>query len=161
MDRSKRGSNVKVAKDKRYQWPAPVAPEDAYVAKEKNPIHSILTALPILMLVAGLYFYYQGESEQNEGTPIFDQSELVSGTFTGLSVVKSGTVGRHYLWIDVDGSARGVRVRAEQAAGLNNLEKNSPIQADVAPTVIGSRVVWAWRIKQNDTVFLDMSESAQ
>jgi len=114
-----------------------------------------------LMLVAGLYFYYQGESEQNEGTPIFDQSELISGTFTGLSVVKSGSVGRHYLWIDVGGSARGIRVRAEQIAGLNNLEKNLTIQADVAPTVTGSRVVWAWRIKQNDTIFLDMSAQAQ
>jgi len=78
-----RNPNVKTAKEKRYQWPAPVSEEDAYVPKEKNPIHSILTALPILMLVAGIYFYYRGESQQNEGAPIFEQSELISGIYTG------------------------------------------------------------------------------
>jgi len=62
-----RNPNVKTAREERYQWPAPVSEEDAYVPKEKNPIHSILTALPILMLVAGLYIYYKGESQQRVG----------------------------------------------------------------------------------------------
>ena len=84
-DQKPRKSDVKVAKEKRYSWPPPPDPNDVYVPKEKNAIHSVLTALPVIMLVAGLYFYYQGESAQSEGTPIIAESRQISGIFTGFS----------------------------------------------------------------------------
>jgi len=149
--------SVKVAKKKRYDWPPPVAPEDAYVAKEKNPIHSILTALPVIMLVVGLYSYYQGESEQTESLPILEHSQSIEGTFTGFSVVKSGAVGRHYLWIDSDGDPRGFRIRPEHRDSLEQLHKGEQTRLDVAPTVAGSRVFWAWRVSQSGKLLLDMS----
>ena len=148
---------VKVAKKQRYSWPPPVAPEDVYVPKEKNPIHSILTALPVIMLVAGLYFYYQNESEQNLGTPIESESVNIDGVFTGMSVVKSGSQGRHYLWINVNGSTRGVRIRPDQVSLVENLQRDVETKLSIAPTVSGSTTYWAWRVSQANTVFINMN----
>lgn len=154
-------SPVKRVRRKRYNWPPPVAPEDVYVPKQKNPIHSILTALPILMLVAGLYFHYQKESEQSDGAPIRAESVVLEGVFTGLSVVQSDSLGRHYLWVDVSGSTRGVRIKPSQIQQLQNLERGEVVIMNVAPTVTGSRTFWAWHIEQKGSVFLDVENSLQ
>jgi hypothetical protein len=149
---------VKTAKKERYSWPPP---EGAYVPKEKNPIHSILTALPVIMLVVGLYVYYEGESEQSKGAPIRLESQNIEGVFTGLSVVKSGLQGRHYLWIEEDGSTRGIRIRPEQVELMQELERGSEIKLSIAPTVTGSGIYWAWRVSQGGNVALDMDSSLQ
>ncbi len=149
-------SVVKVAKKERYSWPPPADPNDVYVVKDKNPIHSILTALPVIMLVVGLYFYYQGESEQNQGVPIHSESQQVSGVFTGFSVVKSGSKGRHYLWIEQAGKTRGIRFRPEQLSQLQALERGSDIQLDIAPTVPNSKTLWAWKVLQGEKIILEM-----
>lgn len=151
----------KKVKKKRYNWPPPVAPEDAYVPKDRNPIHSILTALPILMLIAGLYIYYRGESEQSHSAPIRVESVNATGVFTGLSVVNSGSQGRHYLWFDQDGKARGVRVQPRQAQELGALARGESIQVRMAPSVSGSKTYWAWYVEQAGEVFLDSSELLQ
>ncbi len=147
----------KKVKKKRYDWPPPVAPEDAYVPRDRNPIHSILTALPIIMLVVGLYFYYQGESEQSHSAPIRAESVNAEGVFTGLSVVNSGSQGRHYLWFEQDGKARGVRVQPLQAQELEALTRGESIQVRMAPSVSGSTTFWAWYVEQAGEVFLDAS----
>ena len=146
---------------KRYDWPPPIAPEDAYVPKDRNPIHSVLTALPILMLVVGLYFYYQAESEQSQGAPIRVESVEAEGVFTGLSVVNSGSQGRHYLWFEQDGRARGVRVQPRQAQELGALTRGESIKLRMAPSVSGSTTYWAWYVEQSGKVFLDASELLQ
>lgn len=151
----------KKAKKKRYDWPPPVAPEDAYVPRDRNPIHSILTALPILMLIVGLYIYYRGESEQSHSAPIRVESVNAEGVFTGLSVVNSGSQGRHYLWFEQDGKARGVRVQPLQAQQLGALVRGESIQVRMAPSVSGSKTYWAWYVEQADEVFLDASEQMQ
>ncbi len=148
-------SPVKRTRKKRYDWPPPVAPEDAYVVKQKNPIHSVLTALPVIMLVVGLYFYYQAESAQSEGSPIRAQSKTLQGIFTGLSVVQSGAEGRHYLWVTVNDKPRGVRIQPHHAEQLNTLPRNTQLNLKVAPTVQGSRTVWAWYIEQNGQALID------
>lgn len=148
-------------KKKRYDWPPPVAPEDAYVPKERNPIQSILTALPVLMLIAGLYIYFKGESEQSHSAPIRVESVDAEGVFTGLSVVKSGSQGRHYLWFEQDGKARGARVQPLQAEALGALTRGESIQVRMAPSVSGSKTYWAWYVEQADNVFLDASEGLQ
>jgi hypothetical protein len=151
----------KPTKKKRYDWPPPVAPEDAYVPKNRNPIHSILTALPVIMLVVGLYVYYQGESEQSHGAPIRAESVDATGIFTGLSVVNSGGEGRHYLWFEQEGKARGVRVQPAQARLLETLNRGEPIRLRIAPTVAGSTTFWAWYIEQGDIVLLDSADDLQ
>ncbi len=151
----------KKVKKKRYDWPPPVAPEDAYVPRDRNPIHSILTALPILMLIVGLYIYYRGESEQSHSAPIRVESVNAEGVFTGLSVVNSGSQGRHYLWFEQDGKARGVRVQPLQAQELGALARGESIQIRMAPSVSGSKTYWAWYVEQAGDVFLDSSELLQ
>lgn len=148
---------VKAAKKQRYNWPPPVAPEDAYVPKEKNPIHSILTALPVIMLIVGLSIYYKGESEQNLGVPIQAESQDIIGVFTGMSIVKSGSQGRHYLWVEAADSTRGVRIRPDQVPLMQDLKRGVETQLSIAPTVQGSSTYWAWRVSQANIVFLDMN----
>ncbi len=151
----------KKAKKKRYDWPPPVAPEDAYVPRDRNPIHSILTALPILMLIVGLYIYYRGESEQSHSAPIRVESVNAGGIFTGLSVVNSGSQGRHYLWFEQEGKARGVRVQPLQAQELGALARGESILVKMAPSVSGSKTYWVWYVEQSGEVFLDASELLQ
>jgi len=152
---------VKRAKKKRYNWPPPPDPGDVYVPKERNPIHSILTALPIIMLVVGLYFYYDNESEQASNTPILAESVEAGGLFTGLSVVNSGGEGRHYLWFENNGTARGVRIRSAQVEQLQVLVRNEPISLKIAPTVHASKTYWAWYVEQSGLVLLNAEESMQ
>ena len=145
----------KPTRKKRYDWPPPIAPEDAYVPRERNAIHSVLTALPVIMLVVGLYFYYAAESEQTHGQPILAESSEAVGLFTGLSVVKSGSQGRHYLWFEQDGKSRGVRVQPAQATVLQSLKRKVPVTLKIAPTVAGSSTQWAWYVEQDEQVFLN------
>ncbi|MGQ7847877.1 hypothetical protein ACUNV4_25510 [Granulosicoccus sp. 3-233] len=153
---------IKKARKKRYEWPPPEGTEDVYVPRARNPIHSILTALPVIMLVVGLYLYYQGESEQSDSAPIRAESVNAEGIFTGLSVIKSGSSGgRHYLWFDQNGKSRGVRIQPAEAAILQSLSRGEPLRISMAPSVAGSRTFWAWYVEQGDVVFLDGSDKLQ
>lgn len=113
------------------------------------------------MLVAGLYMYYSAESEQTQSAPIRAESKDLSGIFTGLSVVSSGQQGRHYLWLEVDGSAKGIRVRPEQAQLLEPLKRGALTELKIAPTVHESTVYWAWYVKQEGNVIIDDSAGLQ
>lgn len=149
-------------KKKRYEWPPPEGTEDVYVPRQRNPVHSILSALPVIMLVVGLYIYFQGESEQSHSAPIRAESVEAQGVFTGLSVVRPGSSGgRHYLWFDVDGKSRGVRIQPAQADVLESLTRNEPLRVRMAPSVSGSRTLWAWYVEQDGAVFLDASGQLQ
>ena len=155
-------NSIKKATRKRYEWPPPEGTEDVYVPQARNPVHSILTALPVIMLVVGLYLYYQGESEQSHSAPIRAESVEAEGIFTGLSAVKSGSSGgRHYLWFEQDGKSRGIRIQPAQAAVLQPLLRGELLRVRMAPSVPDSRVFWAWYVEQDGVVFLDASESLQ
>lgn len=129
-------------------------PPDAYVAPAKSRIQSVLTALPVLMLVAGLYLFYRGESAQSHGAPIRAESVDVRGAFSGLSVVRSGAEGRHYLWFDDGTRARGARIRPVWREALEELSPGESISLDLAPTVPGSTTLWAWRVRTSAGVTL-------
>jgi hypothetical protein len=144
---------------KRYDWPPPLDSEDVYVPHKRDSIQSILTALPIIMLVVGLYFFYQGESEQSHQAPIRAQSIAATGVFTGLSVVKAGS--RHYLWYEQDGKSHGARVQPEQAKELQALVRGAPVSLRMAPSVSGSSTYWVWYVEQNGTVVIDTAERLQ
>jgi len=139
--------------------PAALAAESPATAPVgRNRIHSILTALPVLMLIAGLYYYYSGESAQKNGVPLIEQSVRVSGSFEGLSVVRSGGVGRHYLWFDDGQRRRGARLKARDVPQLASLRPGDRVELSLAPTVDGSTTLWAWRIVQDEDVLLDAGD---
>jgi len=156
------GKNLKAAKlsTKRRRFKMPekdVSPGD-YKPGKKNPIHSILTALPILMLVAGFYYHYSRESEQANSPPILAESISVQGSFSGLSELKSGTTGQHFLWLTTDTGKRGIRIQVSEVALFADLERGIPMQVDMAPTVSGSSTFWAWRVKVADQYVLERNE---
>lgn len=113
------------------------------------------------MLVAGLYIYYKGESEQAHSVPIRAESIELSGLFTGLSAVQSSAKGRHYLWMEVGGKSRGLRFQPAQTQLLQQLERGETITVDAAPGISGSSTLWVWRVVQNGEVVLDTGAELQ
>ena len=107
------------------------------------------------MLFAGLFFFYRGESEQTSGAPIVAESVEVQGTFTGLSELKSGSEGQHFLWLTDATGRRGIRIQASEVALFADRERGLPISVDMAPTVSGSSTFWAWRVTLNDDLVLE------
>jgi len=142
-------------KSKRFHIPEKEVTPGDYTPGKKNPIHSILTALPILMLLVGLYFYYSGESEQTNGAPIVAESVNVRGTFAGLSELKSGSEGQHFLWLVEATGRRGIRIQSSEVALFANRERGLPISVDMAPTVSGSSTFWAWRVTLDGELVLE------
>ena len=140
-----------MSNEKRYQWPPPRDPNLKYRDKSRNPVQSIITALPVLMLVAGLYLYYSGESQQANGLPIAAESVTLTGDFAGMSA----TSGRHYLWVQQTDEKRALRVTSEQASLLESLERGIPLLVKAAPHVQGSTTYWAWRVEQSGSVLID------
>ena len=139
------------------------APLDAaslsYSSGRKNRIYSVVSALPVLMLVAGLALFYVKEGAQSGGAPIAAESSVATGAHRGISVVRSGGQGQHFLWFDdAERGRRGVRVTAEQDRALHAvLEDGDPLTLDIAPTVEGSTVRWVWRLRRGNEVLLDDS----
>jgi len=130
-------------------------PLDENNRPRKNAIHSILTALPILMLVAGLYFYYRNESAQAESAPIRAESVTLTGSFNGMSKVESGGAGQRFLWIDTDSRMRGARLKPSQFEALRSLQQGDAITVDIAPSVAGSTTFWLWRLEYGGVLLID------
>ena len=126
----------------------------------RSRVYSVVTALPVLMLVAGLLLFYRTEGEQSGGAPIRAESTVATGVHRGISVVRTGGRGQHFLWFDDETRGRrGVRVRAEQDRLLRPLlAEGDALTLDVAPTVAGSTVPWVWRVRRGDEVLLDDSD---
>jgi hypothetical protein len=156
MSKQHRKVDKTVSARQKYEWPPRPDPDVPYQPANKNAIHSILTALPILMLVAGLYMFYRSENAQTEGAPIVAESVESSGIYTGLSVVGSGGNGRHYLWFESGGRARGPRITSKQAGMLDSLVVGQAIQVHMAPTIPGSSILWAYHVEQRGIVILDV-----
>lgn len=124
---------------------------------EKNRIHSVLIALPVLMLIIGLAVYFRAESKQNNGEPVL--SELVSreGSFKSVSKVSGIGTPKHYLWYTNGETSRGVRITNEQSIELSELSEGDFLKLDVAPRVAGSNTLWAYKIEHDGAVILDVS----
>ena len=121
----------------------------------KGRVQSILGALPVLMLVSGLYFYYSEERAQSRGAPLVAESVETGGTFERLSGASAGAKGRHYLWFDDGTRTRGVRIPPGAHAALEVLEPGDVLELRLAPTVAGSRTLWAWRVERDGERLLD------
>lgn len=140
--------------EKRYQWPPPRDPNLSYKEKTRHPISSIITALPLIMLVAGLSIYYHNESAQNDGVPIVAQSTEMVASFAGLSATRD----RHYLWLEFEGSSKGIRVKEQQVPRLEAMTRGEDVFVRMAPSVAGSKTLWALSVEQAGEVFLETLE---
>lgn len=151
---NEQANSTKDSQRPQYQWPPQRDPDLSYRANSRNPVHSILTALPVIMLVAGLYFYFQREAQQTNSAPIREASVELSGTFSGLS----HTSDRHYLWLDVNGIAKGVRIKSDQVVALEPLERGARLNIKMAPSVEESRIFWVWHVEQAGVVYIDAAD---
>jgi len=116
---------------------------------EKNRIHSVLVALPVIMLIIGLFVYFKGESAQNNGAPVL--SELVSreGQFKSVSEVSGIGKPKYYLWYTVNGGSKGARIQAGHKERLSKLQPGDELSLELTPTVAGSTTLWAYRVHHN------------
>jgi len=126
---------------------------------EKNRIHSVLIALPVLMLMIGLFVYFNGERAQNNGTPILSEMVNRTGEFKSVSEVSGIGQPKYYLWYTVDGNSKGVRINAEQKQSLGVLKTGDELSLELAPRVAGSKTLWAYRL-HHDGVELIAPQSA-
>lgn len=145
----------------RREWPGKKQLASEQPAPQPNPsgknrIQSVLVALPVIMLIVGLVFYFRGESAQNNGEPVL--AELVSreGEFKTVSEVSGIGTAKHFLWYTVGDKTNGARITFEQVAKLNQLSKGDRLTLELAPRVAGSNVLWAYRIEQGDNVLVDV-----
>ena len=119
----------------------------------KNRIHSVLTALPPLMLIIGLYVYYRAEQKQLAGPPILEESVSYAGQYKGTSAVKSFGEEQLFFWVDTEERARGARMTGRQKFDFENLQAplviGEPLEVDVAPRVAGSTTYWLVEIRRS------------
>lgn len=113
---------------------------------EKNRIHSVLVALPVLMLMIGFFVYFKGESAQNNGAPVLSEMVSRTGQFKSVSEVSGIGLAKYYLWYTVNESSKGVRIRAEQKEILGALKTGDDLSLELAPNVAGSTTLWAYRV---------------
>ncbi len=119
----------------------------------KNRIHSVLTSLPPLMLIIGLFFYYPAEQVQLSGPPVMTEQVTIEGLYMGTSTVKSLGEDQLFFWLDTPERARGVRLEAAQMHFLGNLDEplqvGEPLVLQAAPHVSGSRTYWLLSIARD------------
>lgn len=113
-------------------------------------------ALPPLMFMIGIGFYYHGESKQRKGSPVLEESRDFEAIVDGLSVINSvsGKNAKHYFWFDVEGDRRGARVSQEASVALEQLESGDPVTVSLAPMVAGSKKLWAYRVQHEGSDLL-------
>ncbi len=118
------------------------APPIPHVKKTRT--QAVLTALPVLMLMAGLSFYWFGERQQTQSEPILEAQENWQGLFDRITPRDDKSTGKHFYWVRIGERTRPVRITYEQKVQLlkNAVDSGAPVELVVAPTVEGSNVMW-------------------
>lgn len=125
----------------------------------KNKIHSVLTALPLLMLLVALFFYFRAEKAQTGGELILQESVVEEVSFAGLSKIKTGSgVGKHYFWFTQIDKRRGARVDYYDLPEIESLAIDEPLKIWLAPRVAGSTTLWLYRVEREGEVLLDRQD---
>jgi len=143
-------------KDMRRQWPGKkhLASEQPVLPTQRigeNRIHSVLVALPVLMLMIGLFVYFKGESAQINGEPVLSEMVKREAQFKSISMVSGIGSDKYYLWYFFEGNAKGARVTDRQKEKLNGLEFGNELVLELAPKVAGSTTLWVYRILSEGT----------
>jgi len=118
---------------------------------QKDKIQSVLTALPLLMVIIGVSYYYYSEGKQSDGVMIMEESRQVTGKVEGVSKIKalSGRGGKFFFWFETEGEKRGARVSQENSEILKELQTGDSVDIWLAPRVAGSKTMWAYQVQHN------------
>jgi len=114
----------------------------------------VLTALPPLMLMAGLWVYYRTEQAQLAGPPLLQEQVSFNGTFKGLSSLRSLGEQQLFFWLETTQRSRGLRIDAQQKQHLENLPEplteGEALAIKAAPRVAGSKTYWLLEVMRDD-----------
>lgn len=113
---------------------------------KKNPIYSVITALPVIMLLIGLLFWYQSDNAQQRGQPIIAESVTLKGQFNGVSKASGAGDGQFFFWLMQDGTPKTLRISPEQYAQFGHAEKGGFVSVSAAPTISGSSTLWVLEV---------------
>lgn len=122
---------------------------------KKNPIHSIVTTLPVIMLMVGLWFYYSGEKKQRGGEPVMAELVSVTGVFSGTSEQNTNPGAQRILWIKTVDRLRGGRLDLNQYKLLQSLKKDQMLEVWMAPRVRGSNTLWVLKVMSDEQTIID------
>jgi len=128
---------------------------------QKNRIHSVLVALPVLMLMIGLFVYFKGESAQINGEPVLAEMVQRTAQFKSVSEVSGIGKAKHYLWYTFEGRSRGVRVSEAEKQSLSQLVEGDELSLELTPRVAGSKTLWAYRVSHDGLELISPAAPAQ
>ena len=116
----------------------------AFPKVKKTRTQAVLTALPVLMLLVGLFFHWNTERQQTAGTPITTEAQTLGGEFDRITPRDDKASGKHFIWLRTADRTRPIRITYEQKQELlaQSLSSGDKVQLHTAPTVSGSNVLW-------------------
>lgn len=123
-------------------------------------MHSVLTTLPAIMLLAGLGYYFFTENKQQSGALILSQTVEIQGRYRGISAQSNRKNAQRILWLQSTAGLRGFRVSAEQAHAVGRLETDDQIELAAAPRVADSKVLWIYRLTAGQDALLSPTDNA-
>ena len=109
---------------------------------KKDPIHSVITALPIIMLLIGLVFWYQKESAQRDGPPLISEAVELVGEFNGVSTTQAAGGAQFFMWLMQNEIPKTIRITKDQYAEYQQQTVGEAVSITAAPTVSGSSILW-------------------
>jgi len=147
-DKNNRIRRVPQSEKKGRQWPDKSQQASSYPGMftpdltKKDPFHSLVTALPVLMLLIGLAVWYVKDSAQHRGAPIAAESKQLTGEFNGVSKAQSASGAQYFMWLVQDGNKKTLRITRDQYQQHENREVGEAVTVTAAPTVSGSSILW-------------------
>jgi hypothetical protein len=129
----------------------------AAMASKKHPIETLVTTLPLVMLLAGLAFYFLNERRQVDGQILFDQIQQFDGEYSGISQQSDKPDAQRIVWIQTPARLRGGRVDYQQAQQLKTLSNGDPISVWAAPKIAGSNTLWVVKVSSDGEPLFDIS----
>ncbi len=114
---------------------------------KKDPIHSVITALPVIMLLIGLVFWYQKDSAQRGGPPLISEAVELVGKFNGVSTTQAAGGAQYFIWLKQVDNPKTIRITKSQYAEYRAHEIGGAVLVTAAPTVSGSDTLWVVDIK--------------
>jgi len=105
---------------------------------KKDPIYSVITALPVIMLLIGLAFWYY----QENGSPLIEEAVELVGEFSGVSTTQAAGGTQHFVRLLRNDQPKLIRITKEQLTEYQQYKVGVSITITAAPTVSGSSSLW-------------------
>lgn len=110
--------------------------------RKKDKVHSVITALPVIMLLVGLIYWYANGKNQRMMPPIEAEAVSLVGVFDGVTKDGVASKEKYYLSLLQDGAPTSLRITSAQHEAFSDGARGSAIAVVAAPTVSGASTLW-------------------